>query len=131
MRITWTLKAPSNKELANRILDCGGCILSEYPENTKPERYSYVQRDRLQSGLSSGVIIIEADEKSGTMHTARFALSQSRRRACYYSALLKNCSGNKKLIDSNKASSLLEDSDVYDFLKEIKNQVEYQQLSLF
>jgi len=74
-----------------------------------------VRRDRIQSGISEGVIIIEAEEKSGTMHTAQFALRQKRRLACYASKLLELSSGNKYLEETRKAHVLnnLKEMELY------------------
>ncbi len=68
----------SHTQLAKRILETGGVLLSEYPEGTMPVRGSFIARNRLVSGISLGVIITEAAEKSGTLHTANFALEQGK-----------------------------------------------------
>jgi DNA processing protein len=59
--------------LLKKILDHGGCALSEFESDFKATRYSFVQRNRIMAGLSCAVLIIEADKKSGTMITARMA----------------------------------------------------------
>lgn len=68
----------TNRQLAQRILDNGGCLISEYPDGTDARREHFIARNRLVSGLSKAVLIIEAAEKSGTLHTANFALEQGR-----------------------------------------------------
>ena len=55
-----------------------GCVLSEYPLGSAPTKYSFPQRNRIVSGLSLGVIIVEAAERSGTLITARLAAEQNR-----------------------------------------------------
>ena len=67
-----------NKSLAGRILRSGGCILSEYPLGTPALAYHFPERNRLISGVSGGVMVIEALEKSGSLITADFALDQNR-----------------------------------------------------
>lgn len=67
-----------NIELAKQILKSGGCIISEYPLGTKPEKSHFPQRNRIISGLSKGVLVVEASEKSGALITADFALEQGR-----------------------------------------------------
>lgn len=124
------IQPKSNEKLAKEIIDKGGCLLSEYPEGTKLQKYQYVQRDRLQSGISQGVVIIEAEEKSGTMHTANFAQKQSKRLACYYYKLLELASGNKYLEDTGKAQILKSMRDAQNFIDEISEETEFEQLSL-
>ncbi|MCR5789443.1 MAG: DNA-protecting protein DprA [Lachnospiraceae bacterium] len=65
-----------NEYLAQEILEKGGCLISEYAEGTEPEKYRYVQRDRLQSGLSEAVLIVHYGEDSGSLKTAEFARKQ-------------------------------------------------------
>jgi DNA processing protein len=68
----------SNRGLARRILDAGGCILTEYPPGTRPFKWNFPARNRIISGLSRGTLIVEAPEKSGALITAGFALEQNR-----------------------------------------------------
>ena len=56
----------------------GGLIITEYPLGSKPEKYHFPERNRIISGLSDGVLVIEAKEKSGTMITVDFALDQGK-----------------------------------------------------
>lgn len=67
-----------NIELANEIIRNGGAIISEYPCGTKPDKMNFPARNRIISGLSKGIIVIEAKEKSGTLITVNFALEQGR-----------------------------------------------------
>ena len=67
-----------NIELANEIIRSGGAIISEYPCGTKPDKMNFPARNRIISGLSKGIIVIEAKEKSGTLITVEFALEQGR-----------------------------------------------------
>lgn len=73
---------PQNKGLAQRIVEAGGCLLSEYPPGETPQPWYFVERDRLQSGLGSAVVVIETNGEDGTMHTVRFARQQGRLLAC-------------------------------------------------
>ena len=68
----------SNRDLARRILEIGGLILSEYPTGTGPLKWNFPARNRIISALARGVVIVEAPEKSGALITARFALEQNR-----------------------------------------------------
>lgn len=67
-----------HRQLAATILKKGGAIVSEYPDGTPPLRQHFIARNRLVSGLADGVLITEAAERSGTLHTANFALNQAR-----------------------------------------------------
>ena len=70
---------PQNRDLAERIIQDGrGAILADYPLGTGPEANNFPPRNRLISGLSRGVVIVEADMKSGAMITTKFALDQGR-----------------------------------------------------
>jgi DNA processing protein len=68
----------SNRSLAERILESGGAILSEYPPGTGPRKWNFPARNRIISALARGVLIVEAPEHSGARITARRALEQNR-----------------------------------------------------
>jgi DNA processing protein len=67
-----------NKRLAEQILESGGTILSEYAMGTFPAPQNFPIRNRILSGMSVGVLVIEAGENSGTRITSRCALEQNR-----------------------------------------------------
>lgn len=67
-----------NKRLAEQILEGGGTILSEYPMGTFPAPQNFPVRNRILSGMSVGVLVVEASENSGTRITARCAVEQNR-----------------------------------------------------
>ena len=73
-----TIYPQENEIIAKKIIEYGGCIISEYPPNAEIERKNFPERNRIISGLSQGVIIVEAKEKSGALITADLALEQGK-----------------------------------------------------
>jgi DNA processing protein len=69
----------SNLELAKKILEKGGCLISEYPPGTRGTKFTFPRRNRIISGLSLGVLVIEAKQKSGALITADLAKKQKRK----------------------------------------------------
>ena len=67
-----------NKKLAEEILELGGAIVSELPMGTFPAPQNFPRRNRILSGLSVAVLVVEASENSGTRVTARCAADQNR-----------------------------------------------------
>lgn len=99
-----------NTQLAAEILQSGGILISENMPGEAFGRGAFVSRDRLQSGLSIGVFVIESGIKGGTMHTARFASEQSRLVFCPDYSLVDGYkynpdqySGIQKLLGSHEA----------------------------
>ena len=68
----------SNRQLAKRLLDSGGAVISEYPPGVRPGKWTFPARNRIISALSRSVLIVEAPQKSGALITASFALEQGR-----------------------------------------------------
>ncbi len=68
----------TNARLAEDILKDGGALISEYPLGSPSLPYRFLERNRIISGLSRGILIIEAPARSGTIATARFALEENR-----------------------------------------------------
>ncbi len=67
-----------NYRVFEKIIDSGGCVLTEYPINTKPVSYNFPYRNRIISGLSEKLIIIQAGQKSGSLITVEYALEQGK-----------------------------------------------------
>lgn len=66
-------------ELARRIVEGGGALVSEHPEGTAPERWHFATRNRIQAALGRASVVVETTATGGTMHHARYAASFGRR----------------------------------------------------
>jgi len=69
----------SNLKLAKKILETGGCLISEYTSETHGSVFTFPQRNRIISGISFGVLVVEAKPRSGALITANWAKTQGRK----------------------------------------------------
>lgn len=67
-----------NRKLASDIGETGGAVITEYPPGTKPDAGNFPERNRIVSGMSHGVLVVESGVKGGSMITARTALDQNK-----------------------------------------------------
>ncbi len=67
-----------NAHLAERIVSSGGLLISEYPISRRPTQYSFLERNRIISAISLGVVVVEAGKKSGTFNTISHAIDQGK-----------------------------------------------------
>lgn len=68
----------SNRGLARRIMENGGCLLSEYPVGMAPKKWHFPARNRIISVMARAMLVVEAPEHSGALISAQFALDQGR-----------------------------------------------------
>jgi len=113
----------ANRDLAARLLDHGGALVSEYPVGTAAARAAFAERDRIQSGLSDGVFVIETDVKGGTMHTVRFAREQRRALACVSHPdkwlAEDKTKGNQMMIGEKWATPIFDGDSLLRFLNQV------------
>ena len=101
-----------NEELFYEILEQGGCIITEYAPDVKPAYNNFPSRNRIVSGLSEGVLVVEARHRSGTSITARFAKEQGKNVFCIPSNLGETTGvGTGKLIQEG-AKLVLSPADI-------------------
>lgn len=142
-----TVYPKQNIVLAEKILENSGCLLSEYPPGEKIRNSYFVDRDRLQSGLSDAVIVVETDIKGGSMHTVKYCIEHNRLLVALEhpeKAELFTASGNTKILNEGKAMPIKDLKDIEALITklsstlnvktaEIESGVEYNgtQLSMF
>lgn len=99
-------------KLMNTIVQTGGAILSEYPPGTPPKQYHFPVRNRIISGLSQIVIVVEAGMSSGSLITARSAFSQGKKvYTIPADPEIQAAEGNNKLLQDG-AKVVLESRDI-------------------
>ena len=106
---------PANGKLFAEIAE-NGAIVSEYPPGTPPDRFRFPERNRIISGISQGIVLVQAANRSGALITAEFAMDEGREVFCIPGNIFTDKSaGPHRLI---KAGARLVDSPE-DILKEL------------
>lgn len=128
---------PENREFLFQILQNGGLVLSEYSENEEAKTTNFPKRNRLISGLSDGVLLVEAEKRSGSTITAKFAKQQNKKLYCIPSNIdsingfgtnLLIQQGAKLVIESN---DILQDFNLNITDKEKSIEIEEKYISLY
>jgi len=105
-----------NIKLAQKIVENNGCLISEYPPETHGTKFTFPQRNRIISGLSLGVLVIEAKQKSGALITASWTKKQNKKIFAIPGSINSlNSKGCHQLI--KQGAVLVESAD--DILKEL------------
>lgn len=111
---------PENKKLMEQIIEYGA-VISEYPPGVEPAPHHFPVRNRIVSGMSVGVLVVEAGEKSGSLITAQLALEQGRDvYALPGNVISINSKGTNKLIQDG-AKLVTSVQDILDELHWYKN----------
>lgn len=107
----------SHRQLAAKIVAEGGALITEYGADNPVHSGCYVARNRIISGLSLAVIIPEAAERSGSLHTANFALEQGRDVLVVPGSIFSTTSrGTNKLLKAG-ATPITAVDDIFELLK--------------
>ncbi|MCL2675594.1 MAG: DNA-processing protein DprA [Firmicutes bacterium] len=107
-----------SQNLAEKLLEKGGIIISEYPPDFCPTKYTFPERNRIVSGLSMAVVVIEAGEKSGALITAGYALEQGREVYAVPGGIFSVKSvGSNRLLRSGQAGVALSAADIMSDLR--------------
>ncbi|WP_276485774.1 DNA-processing protein DprA [Paraflavitalea pollutisoli] len=104
-----------NAWLAEKILEHGGCLISEYIVKTRAIGNFFVERDRIQAAFSKATVVIETDIKGGTMHTVQYTIDYGRILAAVahpHDKKNDKSRGNEKLISEEKARALNTKEDI-------------------
>jgi DNA processing protein len=110
-----------NRGLYQQILNCGGCILSEQPPGVGHAKWLFPLRNRLISGISNGLLVVEAPEKSGALITARHAMEQGRAVFAVPGPIdAQSCSGSNALLQEGARIA----QSGWDLLRDYQDQFE-------
>jgi len=120
-----------HNNLAEEIITSGGALISEYPPGTSALPYRFLERNRIVSGLSRGVLVVECPERSGVVATTRFAVEQNREVWVIPGSIRdKNYTGSHKLIKEG-AALVTEPLEILDMLgiKPLETKIELKALA--
>ncbi|WP_372589158.1 DNA-processing protein DprA [Fervidobacterium pennivorans subsp. shakshaketiis] len=104
----------SNKILYEQIID-NGCVVSEYLPWEPPKKFTFVERNRIISGLSTGVLVTEAGIESGALITARYAVEQGRDVFAVPGDIFRTTSQGANYLIKNGAFVATEPSDILEY----------------
>ncbi len=111
-----TLYPRENRTLAHRILSSGGALISEYPPETKPDRWRFPMRNRIMAGIANTIIIVEGGEKSGTLITGKIGLEYNKQIFCVPGSIFSDLSRGPLSLISEGATPLLHPIDILNSL---------------
>lgn len=122
----------NNKNLFDNIIEANGCVISEYPPGQNVSKYKLIDRDRLQSALSDGILVVETTLGGGSFHTVNYAFEQNKRVACYrYDSKymnVKSIEGNFKLLENQKVMSVFDQDSLEKFLNTLEKTTLHEQI---
>lgn len=119
---------PENKELFKKIINTGGCVISEYSPDTIAQKRFFPERNRIVSGLSLGTVVVEATYRSGTSITAKYAFEQGKKVFCIPNRVgSKNSAGILNLLKKGAILATTGDDILYG-LGIIKEKIDIEEI---
>ncbi|MBK5244742.1 MAG: DNA-protecting protein DprA [Eubacteriaceae bacterium] len=110
-----------NAGLAMKILDNGGCLLSEYSHQESIVPYKFIERDRLQAASCNFLIVSDFSPKSGTIHTLNFAMKYHKKIFTTPIIFEQSMKGFAELRKRNIPYEILEEKTLHNLIKNYKN----------
>lgn len=102
--------------LAEDIVECGGALISELEPNTSAAPWTFPARNRIMAALSDAILVVEAEEKSGTLITARQALELGRDIGAIPGEVFSPTSAGTNMLIREGAYSITNEKDLYELL---------------
>lgn len=126
-----TIYPKENSSLADRILESGGILMSEYPIGTKTDKFRFINRNRLIVGMSKAVVIFECDAKGGTMHNVEHATKLRKPIFCpaLGEEIIEIQTGTKQLIDRKIATVIKQGRDISSVLQAVGTTITKERMS--
>lgn len=106
----------SNIALAEKIVQKGGCLVSEYPSGTAPEKWRFVARDKIQAQLADKILVVDCEKKSGTMYAVREGARIGKELGCITGSSGIS-SGNRYITENIDAESIKGEKTLKKFLE--------------
>lgn len=109
------IKPAKHKQLAQDIIDAGGCLVSEYDPEATVYKSTYVERDKIVAAFSDATFVVECGVKSGTMHTVNFAKEYNKQIFSYLPQDRPDGSydGNEDILKNNEEAIKVENIDQF------------------
>ncbi len=115
---------PSHQKTLYQKVLTNGFFLSEYENNALPEKWTYPQRNRIVVGIAKAVLVVEAEEKSGSMISANLALKYNKKLFAVPGSIFSSTSKGTNLLIKNGASAVTSSEDILHFFGKNKENTE-------